>query len=87
MLTDSQLKSHREQVLKRRIILTASKTLINKPKITGFKINEYNGVTYKNAECILTESFTNPITHIKEVNKYKVIYDGVDLIMTELKGE
>jgi hypothetical protein len=88
MLTALQLKDHRVKCLKMAIIKTAEKTLVNKPKLSAFKINKElhtdTCLSYESVNCIITESYTCPINKVKTVNKYNAVYDGVNLVMTQI---
>jgi len=90
MLDATQLKQYRRKKLKQAIIKTASRTLVNKPIMTGFKIEDERHLdevmSYSVAKCQLRDEYTCPITKVKTIDLYHAVYDGMHLVLAPINA-
>ena len=70
-------------LMKKKIINAAMKNpdFMNKPVLTGLKINNVieligGNFSYENAECVLTDNYTHPITHKQMKDAYHCVFNG-----------
>lgn len=62
--------------VRREIIRQARPQIINAPRIRGLKVNEWNGVTYRDVTCEILEAYTHPYTKEKCNAVYLCVFDG-----------